>query len=52
VVAVFAGWLVVDEEVTLTMVIAAGVILLGVAVIQSRLPRLSLRRGTKAEIEV
>ena len=51
VVAVFAGWLVVDEEVTLLMIIAAGVILLGVAVIQSRLPRFTLRRRAQVEAE-
>lgn len=39
VVAVFAGWLVVNETVTLQMIIAALVILLGVAVINIRLPR-------------
>jgi drug/metabolite transporter (DMT)-like permease len=50
VVAVFAGWLVLDEAVTTTMILAALVILLGVAVIQSRLPKLSfLRRRAEAE---
>ena len=51
VVAVFVGWLAADEEVTLTMIIAAVVILLGVAVIQSRLPRLSVLRRAPVEVE-
>lgn len=39
VIAVFLGWLAADEIVTAQMIIAAGVILLGVAVINTRLPR-------------
>ena len=50
VIAIFAGWLVADEPVTLQMVIAAGVILLGVAVINIRLPRFGPAREGEIEI--
>jgi drug/metabolite transporter (DMT)-like permease len=39
VVAVIAGWLLADEVVTLPMIIAAAVVLVGVAVINTALPR-------------
>ena len=43
VIAVFVGWLVAGETVTLQMVVAAGVILLDVAVINTRLPESTMR---------
>lgn len=45
VIAVFVGWLVADEKVTALMIVAAGVIFLGVAVINTKLP------GRKREAE-
>lgn len=51
VIAVFVGWLVADERVTLQMVIAAGVILLGVAVINTKLPRFGPAREGEVQME-
>lgn len=49
VIAVFLGWLAADETVTAQMILAAGVILLGVAVINTRLPRRrTMQRGDAA----
>lgn len=50
VVAVLVGWLVADETVTVSMVIAATVILLGVALINVTLPRGGLMRTRLAAI--
>mgnify|MGYP000386243585 CR=1 FL=1 len=44
VIAVLVGWLLAGETVTLTMVVAAAVILLGVVTINGTLPRLTRRR--------
>jgi drug/metabolite transporter (DMT)-like permease len=48
VVAVVAGALVLDEVVTLPMIVAAAVILLGVAVINATPPRRAAARGREA----
>jgi drug/metabolite transporter (DMT)-like permease len=50
VVAVVAGWLLADETVTLPMIIAAAVILIGVAVINTTLPRRGATRQRETAI--
>jgi drug/metabolite transporter (DMT)-like permease len=52
VIAVLVGWLVADETITLSMVVAAMVILLGVAVINTRLPRISPKRRGEVEVSM
>lgn len=51
VVALIAGWWFAGEAVTAQMVIAAGVILFGVAVMNLRLPHLGMRRQRAVEME-
>jgi drug/metabolite transporter (DMT)-like permease len=51
VIALFVGWLVADEPMTLQMIGAAGVILLGVVIMNTRLPRLSLSLTTENKDE-
>ncbi|MBI5932006.1 MAG: EamA family transporter [Chloroflexi bacterium] len=50
VIAVFMGWLVVGEKVTVTMIVATAIILLGVAVINTKLPRIG-QRSIKMNME-
>jgi drug/metabolite transporter (DMT)-like permease len=46
VIAVLAGWLIADEALTMHMLIAAGLILCGVAIINVKLPRITpIRKG-------
>ncbi|MFN8512799.1 MAG: EamA family transporter [Chloroflexia bacterium] len=48
VVAVIAGWLLADETITLPMIVAAAVVLVGVAVINTALPRRETARQQEA----
>ena len=48
VVAVIAGWLLADETITLPMIVAAAVVLVGVAVINTALPRRETARQREA----
>ncbi|MCQ3931859.1 MAG: multidrug transporter [Chloroflexi bacterium] len=52
VIAVVMGWLVADENVTLPMIFATIVILAGVAVINTKLPRIGQRRRQKIRLNM
>ncbi|GIK63922.1 MAG: drug/metabolite exporter YedA [Chloroflexota bacterium] len=52
VIAVFMGWLLADENVTLFMIIATVVILLGVAVINIKLPHIGQRRNHEIKLNM
>jgi drug/metabolite transporter (DMT)-like permease len=52
VVAVIAGWLLADETITLPMIVAAAVVLVGVAVINTALPRRDTARQREAAVKV
>ncbi len=52
VIAVFMGWLVADENVTLPMIIATIVILAGVAVINTKLPCIGQRRRHEIKLNM